>query len=78
MLVNIMKYGVETRQGRLIIPADWRKNELEGNEVFIIKEKGELRIIPKKRRDLKKFFDSVDLGTNIDEDEFERDFYEVS
>ena len=79
-----MKSGVEVRkvdkQGRLIIPADWRKDELkDSDEVFIIKEEGFLKIIPKKRADLKKFFDSIDLGINIDEwDEFEEKFYEVS
>jgi len=78
-----MKSGVEIRkvdkQGRLIIPKDWRKSELKDvQEVFILKEKGYLKIIPKKKVDLKKFFDSVDLGENLDEwDEFEERFHEV-
>lgn len=79
-----MKFGVEIRkvdkQGRLIIPADWRRYELkDSNEVFVIKEKGFLKIVPKKRVDLRKFFDSVDLGMNVGEwSEFEERFYEIS
>ena len=79
-----MSYGIEIKrvdkQGRIILPADWRKEELKDNdEVFIIKEKGVLKIIPKKRPDLTKYFDSVDLGVDSieDWDEFEREFYEV-
>ena len=76
-----MKYGVELKkvdkQGRLILPSDWRRRELgETDEVFIIKEKGILKIIPKKKSDLTKYFDSVDLGVDYIEDweEFEREF----
>jgi len=79
-----MSYGVEIKkvdkQGRIILPSDWRKRELkENDEVFIIKEKGILKIIPKKKPDLTKYFDSVDLGVDFIEewDEFEREFYEV-
>ncbi|RLE45668.1 MAG: AbrB/MazE/SpoVT family DNA-binding domain-containing protein [Candidatus Methanomethylicota archaeon] len=78
-----MIYGVERRkvdeQGRFILPSDWRAEELkEDREVFVIKGKGYLKILPKKEIDLTKFFDSVDLGTNIgDWREFERRFYEV-
>ena len=83
-MVKIMKPGVEVRkvdkQGRLIIPADWRKDELkDSDEVFIIKEKGFLKIVPKKRVNLRRFFDSVDLGMNVGEwDKFEEQFYEIS
>ncbi|MFQ6051038.1 MAG: AbrB/MazE/SpoVT family DNA-binding domain-containing protein [Candidatus Hydrothermarchaeota archaeon] len=77
-----MKEGVEIRkvddQGRFVLPSDWRKNELEGEEVFVVKRRGYLKIIPKKRSDLTKFFDKVNLGINIgDWKEFERKFYEV-
>jgi len=79
-----MDYGVEVKkvdkQGRIILPSEWRKEELkEGNEVFIIKEKGVLKIIPKRKPDLTKYFDSVDLDVDFIEewDEFEREFYEV-
>jgi bifunctional DNA-binding transcriptional regulator/antitoxin component of YhaV-PrlF toxin-antitoxin module len=79
-----MDYGVEIKrvdkQGRIILPSDWRKEELKDNdEVFIIKEKGILKIIPKKKPDLTKYFDSVDLGVDFIEEweEFEREFYEI-
>ncbi|RLG44178.1 MAG: hypothetical protein DRN81_05100 [Thermoproteota archaeon] len=77
-------YGVELRkvdgQGRIVIPSDWRSRELgEDREVFVIKFKGYLKIVPRKRTDLTKYFDSVDLGFNVDDwEEFERRFYEVS
>ncbi len=79
-----MDYGVEIKkvdkQGRIILPSDWRKEELKDNdEVFIIKEKGVLKIIPKKKPDLTKYFDSVDLGVDFIEEweEFEREFHEI-
>ena len=79
-----MSYGVEIKkvdkQGRIILPSDWRKEELkDSDEVFIIKEKGVLKIIPKKKPDLTKYFDSVDLGVDFIEEweEFEREFYEI-
>ena len=79
ILVNTMKSGVEIRkvdkQGRIILPADWRETELkESSEVYVIKRKGYLKIIPKSRIDLTKFFDKVDLGVDVigDWKEFER------
>ncbi|AIG98386.1 hypothetical protein AFULGI_00016240 [Archaeoglobus fulgidus DSM 8774] len=79
-----MSYGVEIKkvdnQGRIILPLDWRKEELkDSNEVFIVREKGVLKIIPKKKPDLTKYFDSVDLGVDFIEEweEFEREFYEI-
>jgi hypothetical protein len=44
----------------------------------VIKGKGYLKIVPKKKVDLTKFFDSADLGMNIEDwDEFEGRFYEI-
>ena len=44
-----------------------------------IKEKGFLKITSRKRPDLTKYFDSVDLGIDAigDWEEFERKFYEI-
>ena len=44
-----------------------------------IKGKGFLRITSRKRPDLTKYFDSVDLGVDAigDWEEFERKFYEI-
>lgn len=83
-VVKFLIYGVEERkvdvQGRLVLLADWRLRELsDGREVFVIKGKGFLKVVPKKRVDLTRFFDSVDLGTNLgDWEEFKKEFYEVS
>ena len=77
-----MIYGIERKkvdeQGRFVLPSDWRAAELKENkEVFVIKGKGYLKIVPKKKVDLTRFFDTADLGMNIEDwDEFERGFYE--
>lgn len=76
-----MIHGVEKKkvdeQGRFVLPSDWRTEELkESKEVFVIKGRGYLKIVPKKKVDLTKFFDSADFGMNIEEwNEFERRFY---
>jgi bifunctional DNA-binding transcriptional regulator/antitoxin component of YhaV-PrlF toxin-antitoxin module len=62
-----LETGVEVKkmdsQGRLILPADWRESELgEGNEVFVIKRKGYLKVVPKRKVDLTECFDQIDLG----------------
>ena len=74
-------YGIEIKkvddQGRFVLPSDWRAVELKDNrEVFVIKGEGYLKIVPKKKIDLTKFFDSVDLGVEIEDwGDFERGFY---
>ena len=65
-------YGVEKKkvdgQGRFLLPYDWRMEELKENkEVFVIKGKGYLKIVPKRKVDLTKFFDTADLGRNIED-----------
>lgn len=81
-MVKIMKYGIEKKkvdaQGRFVLPSDWRKAELkEAREVYIFKGKGYLKIVPKKKIDLKAFFDKADLGIDVIDDweEFEKKFY---
>ena len=66
-------------QGRLILPADWREAELsENKELFIIKRKGYLKLVPKRRIDLTECFDKVDLGVKSIGSwrEFEKQIYE--
>lgn len=77
-----MKSGVELKkvdeEGRFILPSDWREAELgETREVYVIKRKGYLKLVPKRRVDLTKLFDKVDLGVeSIDDwDQFEKNFY---
>ncbi len=67
MWIDMAIYGVEVRkvdrQGRLVLPPDWRESELgDSREVLVIKGRGYLKLIPRRRRDLTRFFDSVDLG----------------
>jgi bifunctional DNA-binding transcriptional regulator/antitoxin component of YhaV-PrlF toxin-antitoxin module len=60
-------------QGRIVLPSDWRDSDLKySNEVYIIKEPGCLKIIPKKKVDLTKFFDKVDF--DIEDEVFEEDW----
>lgn len=64
-----METGVEVKrvdaQGRIILPADWRLAEVgESKELFIIKRKGYLKLIPKRKVDLTQCFDRVDLGVD--------------
>ncbi|MGA3290361.1 MAG: AbrB/MazE/SpoVT family DNA-binding domain-containing protein [Candidatus Bathyarchaeia archaeon] len=64
-----MKAGVEVKkvdsQGRLILPADWREAEIgESRELYVIKRKGYLKLVPKRRVDLTEYFDNVDLGVD--------------
>jgi len=78
-MVKVLESGVEVKkvdaQGRLILPADWREAEIgESRELYIIKRKGYLKLVPKRRVDLTKYFDKVDLGVkSIDSwSEFEK------
>ncbi len=69
-------------QGRIVLPRDWREKVLGNeNEVIIIKEGDFLKIIPKKKGDLTKFFDTLDLSAEFIEDladwnEFEKKMWE--
>ena len=79
-----MEAGVEVKkvdaQGRLILPADWRESELsENKELYIIKRKGYLKIIPKQHIDLTENFDKLDLGIDSigDWKQFQKRFSEA-
>jgi len=79
-----MEVGVEVKkvdsQGRLILPADWRESEVgESRELYVVKRKGYLKIVPKRRVDLTENFDKVDLGVDAigNWKEFEKRFSEV-
>ena len=79
-----LETGVEVKkvdaQGRLILPADWREAEIgERRELYIIKRKGYLKIVPKRRVDLTENFDKVDLGVETIGSwrGFEKKFYEA-
>ncbi|MCW3999042.1 MAG: MraZ N-terminal domain containing protein [Candidatus Bathyarchaeota archaeon] len=64
-----MESGVEVKkldqQGRIILPADWRESEVnETKEVYVVKRKGCLKLIPKRKVNLTEFFDKADLGVD--------------
>ena len=84
-VVELLETGVEVKkvdaQGRLILPADWRESELgESRELYILKRKGYLKLIPKRRVDLTEYFDKVDLGVDAigSWSQFEKKFSEAS
>ena len=79
-----LKTGVEIKkvdaQGRIILPADWREAEIgESKELYVIKRRGYLKLVPKRRVDLTECFDKVDLGVGAIENwsDFEKKFYEA-
>lgn len=83
-MVKALETGVEVKkvdqQGRLILPADWRESEVgENRELYVIKRKGYLKIIPKHRVNLTENFDKVDLSVEAigSWKEFEKRFYEA-
>jgi DNA-binding transcriptional regulator/RsmH inhibitor MraZ len=83
-MVKNVETGVEVKkldsQGRLILPADWREAEIgESRELYIIKRKGYLKIVPKRHVNLTKNFDNVDLrvGSIGNWKQFEKKFYEA-
>lgn len=83
-MVESLESGVEVKkldaQGRLILPADWREAEVgESRELYVIKRKGYLKIVPKRHVDLTEDFDKVDLGVEAIGSwrEFEKKFYEA-
>lgn len=64
-----MKVEVELKrvdsQGRLILPSDWRRSQLAATkEVYVIKQDGSLKIVPKKKPNLKRFYDRVNVGVD--------------
>ena len=80
----VVETGVEVKkvdsQGRLILPADWREAEVgESRELYVVKRKGYLKIVAKRRVDLTEDFDRVELGVGVVGrwKDFEKRFCEV-
>ena len=83
-MVISMEAGVEVKkvdsQGRLVLPPDWREAEIgESREIYLIKRKGYLKIVPKRRIDLTDNFDKADLGVEAigSWKQFEKSFFEA-
>lgn len=78
---NAIEIKKVDKQGRFVIPSDWRRAEMKDtDEVFLLKKKGFLKIIPKRKVSLTKFFDKADLSVDAIDNwaEFEKRFYEGS
>ncbi len=78
---NAIEVKKVDKQGRFVIPSDWRKREMKDtDEVFLLKKKGFLKIVPKRKVSLTKFFDKADLNVDVINNwsEFEKKFYEGS
>jgi bifunctional DNA-binding transcriptional regulator/antitoxin component of YhaV-PrlF toxin-antitoxin module len=85
IMAVIVETGVEVKkvdsQGRLILPADWRESEVgDSKEVYVIKRKGYLKLVPKRKVDLTECFDKADLGVESigSWTQFEKRFTEAS
>ncbi len=83
-MVDTLETGVEVKkvdsQGRIILPADWREAEIgESKELYVIKRKGYLKLVPKRHIDLTECFDKVDLGVESigNWNEFEKKIHEA-
>ncbi len=66
-------------QGRLVLPAEWREDIGDSREVILVRGPGFIKLIPKKRAQLRRFFDAVSLDVDAigDWSEFERKFYRM-
>lgn len=51
-------------EGRLLLPKDWRKKH--GKNVVIVETDEYLKIMPKKRKKLTEFFDTVEVDIKSD------------
>ncbi len=70
MEMIFLKINTEIRkvdsQGRIVLPLKWREKELKNeDEVIIIEDEGILKIIPKKKVDLTKYFDSLEFDDDL-------------
>lgn len=54
-------------QGRFTIPAKWRERILKGvREVYVFMYSDHLRVVPKRKVDLAKYFDSVEVEATVE------------
>jgi DNA-binding transcriptional regulator/RsmH inhibitor MraZ len=66
-------------QGRLVLPAERRGELGESRRVILVKGPGFIKLIPKRKADLRRFYNSADLGIDaIDEwSEFEKKIHRL-
>ena len=58
--MNAMEVKRIDSQGRIVIPRSWR--EKWGNEVIIVELDDRLEILPRKKPNLSKFFDILEVN----------------
>ena len=52
-------------QGRISLPVGWRASRLQGSKEVVVVERGELLLVkPKRRPDLTKHFDAVEVDVD--------------
>ena len=54
------------QQGRVVIPASWRKEHLRGDTVLIRPRGKALEILPQEEVDLTAYFDTADVDLKAD------------
>ncbi len=66
-------------QGRLVLPVEWRGDIGDSREVILVKGPGFIKLIPKKKAQLRRFFDAVSLDVDAIGDwaDFERKFFRM-
>ncbi len=53
-------------QGRVVLPAAWRRKHLRGNEVLVRARGDSLEILPQEKVDLTAYFDGADIDVDAD------------
>ena len=54
------------RQGRIVLPASWRKKHLRGGVVLLVPREGSLEIHPQGVVDLTAYFDAAEVDLDAD------------
>jgi len=54
------------RQGRIVLPAAWRREHLRGGKVLLRSKGDVLEIVPQDRVDLTKYFDAAEVDVDSD------------
>ena len=54
------------RQGRIVLPAAWRKKHLRGDAVLLVPREGRLEILPQDVVDLTAYFDAAEVDLKAD------------
>ncbi len=54
------------RQGRVVLPAAWRKKHLRKGKVLIRERNGVLEVVPQQDVDLRKYFDAWEVDVKSD------------